>query len=214
MSWLAKLLAIRSVPVSTLDLALRESLSQSMALPPADLLKTHFETRYIIVNTEATGPNVSRDRHLAIAAIAVERSIVVPADSYYAKLEQDPVTALTNLITFVGNNPVVVFNSVFNRVMLESSLERSLGVMPAWEWLDLYTVLAGLFPELASRPIRLENWMRLFRVETFQRHHALGDAFVIAQLFMIAQARACARGMLTPRSLIDFDGKQRREQKL
>lgn len=214
MNWLARILANRSMPSSALDLALRETLSQSVAIAPADLGKTHFETRYVIVNTEASGSNTSRDRLLAVAAIALERGVLAPADSYYAPIEPDPATALTNLITFVGNNPVVVFNSVFNRVMLESSFERSLGLTPVWDWLDLYPVLAGLFPNLASRPLRLENWMRLFGVETFQRHHALGDAFAIAQLMMVAQARASMRGMLSPRSLLEFEDKLRREQKL
>lgn len=214
MKWLTRLLANRSAPSSALDLALRETLSLSLALAPADLARTHFETRYVIVNTEATGPNASRDRLLSVAALGLERGVVTPTDSYYAQLELDAATALTNLITFVGNNPVVVFNSVFNRVMLESSFERSLGLTPAWEWLDLYPVLAGLFPNLASRPLRLENWIRLFGVETFQRHHALGDAFVIAQLMMAAQARASQRGMLSPRSLLDFEDKLLREQKL
>lgn len=214
MKWLTRLLANRNAPSSALDLALRETLSLSLALAPADLARTHFETRYVIVNTEATGPNASRDRLLSVAALGLERGVVTPTDSYYAQLEPDAATALTNLITFVGNNPVVVFNSVFNRVMLESSFERSLGLTPAWEWLDLYPVLAGLFPNLASRPLRLENWIRLFGVETFQRHHALGDAFVIAQLMMAAQARASQRGMLSPRSLLDFEDKLLREQKL
>lgn len=214
MKWLTRLLANRGAPSGELDLALRETLSQSLALAPADLGRTHFETRYVIVNTEATGPNVGRDRLLSVAAIGLERGALLPADSYYAPIDPDPATALTNLITFVGNNPVVVFNSVFNRVMLESSFERAVGLTPEWEWLDLYPVLAGLFPNLASKPLRLENWMRLFGVETFQRHHALGDAFVIAQLMMAVQARASARGMLSPRSLLEFESKLRREHAL
>lgn len=210
MNWLSRLLSNRA-DVSSLDTALRETLSQWHMLPAPDLNKSHFETRYVIVNTEATGTNVARDSLLSVAAIAITREQVVPAESLYASLEPDPATALTNLLSFVGNDPVVVFNSAFNRRMLEHAFSQQLGVDPEWAWIDLYWVLGALFPEMSVHGVRLAEWMRLFDIETFQRHHALGDAYVIAQLMLAVQAKARKRGLYTPRGLGELEQKVRRE---
>lgn len=210
MSWLTRLLSNRA-DVSSLDTALRETLSQWHMLPAADLGKTHFETRYVVLNTQATGTTVTRDRVLSVAAIAIERELVAPAESYYASLEPDPATALTNLLTFVGNDPVVVFNSAFNRKMLEHAFSQHLGVDPEWTWIDLYWVLGALFPRTATQGGRLAEWMHLFNIETFQRHHALGDAFSVAQLMLAVQSKAKTRGLFTPTSLTELEQRIRRE---
>lgn len=210
MSWLSRLLSDRA-DVSSLDTALRETLSQWHMLRAPDLSKSHFETRYVVVNTEATGASVTRDRLLSVAAIAINRELVVPAESIHASLEPDPATALTNLLTFVGNDPVVVFNSAFNRKMLEHAFSHHLGIDPEWTWIDLYWVLGALFPVMPAHGARLAEWMRLFDIETFQRHHALGDAFAVAQLMLAVQAKARARGLYTPKSLSELEQKIRRE---
>lgn len=56
------------------------------------------------------------------------------------------------------------------------------------------------FPERLERPGRLADWMAAFEIETFQRHHALGDAWAIAQLFLAAQSRTLARGHQSARA--------------
>lgn len=210
MSWLSRLLSNRA-DVSSLDTALRETLTQWHMLPAPDLNKSHFETRYVVVNTEATGANVARDRLLSVAAIAINRELVVSAESLYASLEPDPATALTNLLTFVGNDPVVVFNSAFNRKMLEHAFSQQLGVDPEWTWIDLYWVLGELFPVMPAQGARLAEWMRVFDIETFQRHHALGDAFAVAQLMLAVQSKARGRGIYTPKALSELEQRIRRE---
>ena len=45
--------------------------------------------------------------------------------------------------------------------------------------------------------------MAAFGIETFQRHHALGDAWAIAQLFLAAQARALSFSVTTPAGLAE-----------
>lgn len=210
MSWLSRLLSNRA-DVSSLDTALRETLTQWHMLPAPDLNKSHFETRYVVVNTEATGANVARDRLLSVAAIAINRELVVSAESLYASLEPDPATALTNLLSFVGNDPVVVFNSAFNRKMLEHAFSQQLGIDPEWTWIDLYWILGTLFPVMPAYGTRLAEWMRVLDIETFQRHHALGDAFAVAQLMLAVQSKARARGIYTPRSLSELEQKIRRD---
>ncbi|WP_341650249.1 hypothetical protein [Thauera humireducens] len=72
--------------------------------------------------------------------------------------------------------------------MLERTLEAHLGLAADWLWIDLYFALPALFPERFERPTRLADCMSSFGIETFQRHHALGDGWAIAQLFLAVQA--------------------------
>ena len=210
MKWLSRLLVSRS-DTGSLDAGLRETLDAWHKLPASDLNRSHFETRYVVVNTEASGTQAGQDRLLAVSAIALEGGVLSPQESFYASLEPDPATALTNLLVFVGNDPVAVFNSAFNRTMLEHGFDHFLGVDPHWEWLDLYWVLGSLFPEHELRQGRLAEWMARFGIETFQRHHALGDAYVITQLLMATLARSMSRGMVTPRALTDYEQRVKRD---
>ena len=38
--------------------------------------------------------------------------------------------------------------------------------------------------------VRLNNWIEAFGLETFQRHHALGDGLMIAQMLIAASVEA------------------------
>lgn len=209
MKWLSRLLTPRA-NTSSLDLALRETLSAWQSGPVADLTKSHFETRYVVLNTESSGLDIDRDRLLSVAAIAMSNGTLIADDSYYAKLDPDPATALVNLLTFAADGPVVVYGAGLNRVMLERALDEHLGIKPDWLWLDLYWLLPVLFQEKIARPIRLREWMRSFEIETFQRHHALGDAYAIAQLTLALLGRANRNGIVSPRSLAELERAHRR----
>ena len=208
MNWLTRLLTNRS-DTGSLDPALREALAQWHGLPAPNLGVPHFETRYVVINTEASGLNLDSDRLLAVGAVAIDGGLLSPHESYYATLEPDAATALTNLLTFSGAGPVVVYNASFNRTLLERALDAHLVVEPTWAWLDLYWLLPALYGELIPGPARLADWMKAFGIETFQRHHALGDAWAIAQLMLAAQSRALALGLNTPRSLAELERSRR-----
>ena len=85
MNWLAKLISGRN-EAGALDAVVRESIAQWKALPESDPNRPHFECRYTVVNTEATGLNVDQDKLLSVAAIAVNEGLIAPAESYYATL--------------------------------------------------------------------------------------------------------------------------------
>lgn len=208
-NWLSRLLTSRS-DTRGLDLALRETLSAWQSTPPADTTKSHFETRYVVLNTESSGLDAERDRLLSVAAIALASGTIVAEDSYYADIGSDAATVLANLLTFTGSGPVVVYSASLNKVVLERALEQHLGLVPDWIWLDLYWLLPALFPERIARPTRLVEWMRSFGIETFQRHHALGDAYAIAQLMLAAEGRATRRSLGNAKNLAEVERRQRR----
>lgn len=204
MSWLARMLFNRADPTS-LSSELRDTLAQWHSLPAPDLGKPHFETRYVIFNTETSGFNADKDALLKVAAIAIESGVLVPSSSYVAELMPDAATTLMNLLTFCERGPAVLFNAALNRSMLERGLEKHLGVSLDLPYIDLYWLLPALFPERSNRPVKLSYWVDLFGVETFKRQHALGDAYAIAQLMLVARSRAQQKGLATAQSLIDLE---------
>lgn len=208
MNWLTRLISSRGGDLE-LTAAQLEALQRWQALDEPDLAHPHFETRYVVLNTEATGLDLDRDHLLAVGAIAVECGRFSAASGFYAQLQPSPADALIALLEFVGKGPVVVFNAGFNRTMLDNVLQTHLGVAPEWLWLDLRILLPALFPERIEAPVRLADWMRSFDIETFQRHHALGDCWAIAQLFLALQARALAQGALHARALADVERARR-----
>lgn len=208
MKWFARLLASRK-PAASLSPELRESLAHWHALPRPDLSRTHRETRYVVLNTHASGLDPDHDRLLSIAAIAIDGGKIDPRSSFHAGLERDQDCRLAALLAFVGNGPVVVFNAPLNRRLIERALQDHLGVTPDWLWLDLYWLLPSLFGEVSARPMRLARWMESLNLGTFQRFHALGDAWVLAKLLLALQSRARREERRSPHSLADLEASLR-----
>lgn len=204
MTWLSRLLpgardAVELAP------DIRAMLDTWRARPDVPLDTPHVDTRYVVVNTEATGLDPAKDRLLAVAAIAVEGGLIDPHQAYHHSLDPDPAAALAGLLAFVGKSPVVVFNAGFNKRVLLNAFERVLDIAPELHWLDLYWLMPGLYAERSQGLVKLADWMAALRVETFQRHHALGDAYAIAQLFLAAQSRARTLGYRHPQALIELE---------
>ncbi len=209
MTWLSRLIPGAHPPVQ-LTPEIRARLDAWRKLPASALDTRHTETRYVIANTEASGLDLSKDRLLSVAAIAIEGGLINPKLAFYQSLEPDPADALTGLLEFIGTSPVVVFNAGFNKRVLLNAMDRVLDIEPELNWLDLYWVLPGLFAERGQDASKLTDWMNTLRVETFQRHHALGDAYAIAQLFLAAQARGRMLGHTSPQALIELEHARQR----
>ena len=210
-NWLGRLLAPRP-GASPLSEASAHTLERWIKLPFAASGTAHFETRYIVLNTEASGLDIDKDRLLAVAAVAVDSGVLNPHDSYYGSLDATPDTTLAELLLLSGKQPLIVFNAAFNRSVIERALDEHLGVAVDSLWIDLYFLLPALFPQHQDRPVRLSAWMESFGIDTFQRHHALGDAWAIAQLLLAAQAKASARGAHSPQALADIERSYRQQR--
>ncbi|KAA3651527.1 MAG: 3'-5' exonuclease [Proteobacteria bacterium] len=212
MTWLSRLLPGAHPPVA-LSPDVQAMLHAWQQAADTDLDTLHSETRYVIVNTEATGLDLSKDRLLSVAGIAIEGGLINPRLAFCQALDPDPADALAKLLTFIGKSPVVVFNAAFNKRVLLNAFEHVLDIEPACQWVDLYWLLPGLFAERNHNAAKLAEWMAAMKIETFQRHHALGDAYAIAQLFLAAQARARMLGHRTPRALIELEHTRQRLQR-
>ena len=207
MNWLTRLLPGRANPA--LDFALRARLEHYAGRPEPDLGLSHFESRYVVVNTEATGLDLDKDPLVAVAAIAVQGGAIDPERALYAPLGEKPGEALAGLLEFVDRAPVVLFNAAFNQTHLERAFDEHLGLDLDLTWIDLYWLLPVFFPERHNGPARLADWMAAFGIETFQRHHALGDGWAIAQLLLATLGRSLAQGITTPRALAETERSHR-----
>lgn len=207
MNWLTRLIPGRAAP--TLDFALRARLEHYASRPERNLGLAHFESRYVVVNTEAAGLDVDKDPLLAVAAIAVEGGVLRSQQAFHAPLGDAPEEALAGLLEFVDRCPVVIFNSGVNQTHLERAFDAHLGLSLDFAWIDLYWLLPVFFPEHFGSPARLAEWMTALGVETFQRHHALGDAYAIAQILLVTLMRCQAQGITTPQGLVETEKSRR-----
>jgi len=211
MNWLTKMFS-GDHPAANLSEEMRARLNTWRALDDVPLDTTHHDTRYVIVNTEATNMDLNTGRVLAIAGIGVTNGIIAHRDAIEVGFDA-PAEALVQILEFIGKSPVIVFNADFNRSVLMNAFEIHLGFEPDLEWIDAYWLLPSLFNDKHDRPVRLADWMKAMKIETFQRHRALGDAFAIAKLFLAAQSRANQRGHRSIRSIVDMAVSRKRLQR-
>lgn len=208
MNWLSRLVG-GNAAADRLSPRLKAILEQWKDAPEPDLGRPHFETRYVVLNTEATGLDLDKDRLLALAALSIKAGVLSPDDATYNPIEADPAEALGSVLEFVGKSPVVVFNAGFNKTLIERAFDAHLGFTPEWHWIDLQWILPVLFSEKIAEQARLNNWIDAFGLETFHRHHALGDGLMIAQMLMAVLGRGSALGAVTARSLVDMERSRR-----
>ena len=200
MSWLSRFLPGGG---PALDAEQQASLETVAALPATDLGRAHYETRYVIVNTE-TGPQEGGgQRLLAVGAVAINRGLIHADDAWQARLGDKPADALIGLLRFIARAPVVVFNAPFNRGVLERAFEQHLGNQPALEWLDLMVLLPSLYPERIGGQARMDAWLGAFDIDRLAPRDALLEAYAVAQLHQVALARARHQGIASPRDLLD-----------
>lgn len=177
--------------------------------------RTHFETRYVVLNTAASTLELENAELLAVAAVAVEGGSLRSADCLSLNLDQataEITTALQQLINFSADSVLVVFNAGLNRSLIDAACEAHLPQRSAWNkdqrWLDLYFLLPALFSERRERPMRLQSWMKNFAIEAIETNdneRALADAWAIAQLLLAALARGNEIGAVTANALIEVE---------
>jgi len=86
------------------------------------------------------------------------------------------------LVDFVDGAPCVAFHADFDATMLDRACREQLGVAWAPPWLDLAVLARLLHPELPHR--HLDDWLGHFGLAVGQRHRAISDAWVSAELLL------------------------------
>ena len=175
--------------------------------------------RWVVIDTETTGLDLTRDRLLSIGAVAVDDIGIVANDSFEVVLRSEGIgdaeniaihgvghaaqragmlatDALAACILFIGSAPCIAYHADFDRVMLERAARANNVELPSWHWLDLDPLAAALYPERnRGSASSLDDWLELFGIDITTRHNAAGDAYATAELLLRLRAIAADQGV-------------------
>lgn len=193
------------------------------------------EVRFIVLDTETTGLDPSRDRILSIAAATVQGRQLLMADSFECFVAQPvstgenapvhgimkkdmdgglpEVEALRNLLKFCGNAVIVGHHVQFDLAMLNQALKRASAGHLKNRFLDtarLAMMVEHPFQAFTFTPkpgeFSLDALCERFHISPQERHTAPGDVYITAILFLKLLARVQKRGSRTLGELLHYEG--------
>jgi DNA polymerase-3 subunit epsilon len=230
MSWLQRF--VGSQPELTPQQARRLAAWQALPSPrPSQPIR---ESRCVVVDVESSGLNISRDRLIAIGAVAVVDGRVPFNDNLEIVLQQARVSARDNILIhgiggtaqregmppadallafleYLGKDPLVAFHVAFDESMISRAMKTFLGLNFRHAWADLAYVAPALNPQLARRYRTLDDWMGLFRISNYARHNALADALSTAELLLALRPKLDARDAASFAGLKGLEREHRRQ---
>ncbi len=230
MSWLERLFG-NKVEL-TPQQAQRLAAWQSLPTPPQGLPMN--ECRFVVVDVESSGLNLSKDRLIAIGAVAVTNGEVQLNDSFEIVLQQArvsekenilihgiggaaqregvlPADALLTFLEYLGKDPLIAFHVAFDESMISRAMKTFLGLNFRHAWADLAYVAPALYPQLARQLRSLDDWMGVFKISNYARHNALADALATAELLLALRQKLASRGMTSFPGLKALERERRRQ---
>lgn len=209
-----------------------EALAAWRRLPVPDFSRPHYRTRYVVVDVEASGLHMGKDRLISIGAVAVNGGLIDAADAFEVVLRQDqvssnenilihgiggsaqrdgvePVEALLRFADYVGKDSLVAYHAEFDKAMIERAMKRHVGITMDLPWIDLAWVLPELYRERLDAQVTLDVWLGQFQIGNFLRHNAVADAYATAQLLQVAITRGTSTGKDSAQSFLDIEKARR-----
>ena len=182
------------------------------------------EQRWVVLDLETTGLNMSKDRVLSIGAVVIEDGAIDFRQQFERTLQcrelklspsvlihglgpsaiaagSDPAEALLELLEFIGDSPVLAFHAPFDQHMLGRAVKEHLGHKLQHVFLDVADIAPLLCPQAQIREAGLDEWIEWFRLEVFERHNASADALATAELALILFSRARGQQIHSPLNL-------------
>jgi DNA polymerase-3 subunit epsilon len=172
---------------------------------------------------EATGLNFERDRIISLGVVPIDDGRIDVGRSVYELVDPGDVE-LRETVTIHGLRPVDVrgasstdaaretlrralagrFLITWYATVEASFLAKLFGTRPT-RWMrrsiDVRRLVVGLLGAEAAR-LTLEQAAARFEVPVASPHHALDDALVTAQLFLVTASKLGSAGVRTPRELM------------
>jgi DNA polymerase-3 subunit epsilon len=214
-----------------------EQLLRLSELPRAAALNEHplRQQRWVVLDLETSGLNMNRDEVLSIGAVVIEDGAIVLSQQFERTLLRadhklspsvlihglgpsaiaagsEPVEALLDFMTFVGDSPILAFHAPFDQHMLGRALKESLGYRLQHPFLDVAEIAPLLCPQACLRQAGLDDWTGFFGLQAEERHNASADALVTAELALILFSHARREGMDSPALLEQGLAKWKRRQ--
>jgi len=185
---------------------------------PADGHKAALRhERCVVVDVETTGLNLMTDTLISIGAVGVVNGRIALGDSFNVVLQQrassrkenilvhgisgsvqlegmPPADSLLSFLEYLGKDRLVAFHVAFDETMIRHAMHQYLGLSFRHTWLDLAYVMPALHPDLMHSHRSLDDWASQFDIHNEERHNALADALVTAQLLLVALIAARQSG--------------------
>jgi DNA polymerase III subunit epsilon len=232
MSWLSRLLGGAAQKAVVLTPAQRQAIADWRAVPPVDGGRSHYLSRYVVVDVETSGLNMEKDQLISIGAVAVVNGVIDFHDVFQVVLRQevvstdanilihgiggsaqregvDPPDALIAFLQYLGKAPLVAYHALFDQTMIERAMQEFLGIKLGQTWIDLAWVMPDLFRERIAEQVGLDDWLKLFGIENIQRHNAVADAYATAMLLQVAMARGAEKRAESPASFVTIEKSRR-----
>ncbi|WP_137819977.1 PolC-type DNA polymerase III [Pseudomonas sp. 2FG] len=227
-SWLSR----RAGPQPSSAVAARRDL---LATPSALNDRPLREQRFVVLDLETSGLNMSRDLVLSIGAVVIEDGAIDLSQQFECTLRRathklgasvlihglapsaiaagrEPAEALLSFMEFLGDSPLLAFHASFDQRMLGQALKETLGYRLQHPFFDVAELAPLLCPHAAIRHGGLDDWTQHFGLQVQQRHHASADALVTAELALILFGRARQQGLDSPAGLADAGARWRRRR--
>lgn len=189
-------------------------------LPQPDLDRPLADLRWVVVDTESSGLDPSRDRLLSVGACAIRNKSLRLNETFEARLRQsrpsaeenilvhgitggdqlngeDPAAALVAFLEFLRADVPVAFHAAFDAALIDRALRSTLGMRLRRDWFDAAEIVSALFPGGVGAEPSLDHWLARFAIGGYTRHDALSDAVATAELLLVALEEAEARGIRT-----------------
>lgn len=180
--------------------------------------------RFVVVDTETTGPDPARAGLLSVGACEVERGSARLGNAFEVRLRPRDVSHVENVLihhigqgaqraaepaadglvdwlAFCGRPVFVGFHAGFDALVLGRHVRECLGARLPDAWLDVRILLCGLFPGPTRSTLDLDGWLEAFGITLSARHSAAADALATAQLLLIALQQASRQELRTVRHL-------------
>ncbi|MBT8769256.1 3'-5' exonuclease [Metapseudomonas boanensis] len=182
------------------------------------------EQRFVVLDLETSGLNMSRDLVLSIGAVTIEDGAIDLGSQFESTLQRDagkpsasvlihgiapsalaagvdPAEALLDFMEFLGDSPILAFHATFDQRMLTRALKQDLDYRLRHCFLDVAELAPMLCPEAGIRNGGLDDWIDHFGLQVQQRHHASADALVTAEIALILFSLARRQGLDSPAAL-------------
>lgn len=191
----------------------------------ADRRRPLEEVRFVVLDTETTGLDPSRDRVLEVAAVPVRNSTIAVAECLDLRVRQHLTSAggvdvheitpgeaakglpedevARRLLPLLAGAVLIGHHVAFDVVALDRLVRRGLGfplLNRSCDTVELALRADGRLHEREGVPrgeLSLDALCGRYGVEVAGRHTALGDAFATALLFLKLLARLRARKVRT-----------------
>lgn len=207
----------------SLDEEQRERVAALQA--PSSMAETLRAQRFVVVDCETSGLNIERDIVLSIGAVVIEDCAVDFSQQFECTLQRKvkvtesvlihgiapselasgtpPIEALLSFMEFAGDCVFLAFHAPFDQRMLTRALQDELGYKLEHRFIDIADLAPLLYPEAFVNRGGLDHWIKHFRIDIPQRHHAAADALATAEIALILFNRAQQVGLGNPHELFE-----------